>query len=256
MDNLDRLLEILCSERGEAPPRGTTREQKELYFRALCNERPPQPVSHEFLRLQDAFLAEKLTEKGVVHAADFSYADNVCLWRGDITRLDADVIVNAANDRLLGCFVPLHNCIDNAIHSAAGVQMRLECDRSMRGKRLAVGGVLETGAYNLPCKRVFHTVGCIVHGEVTAENRADLAKCYSSCLNKAVEIGAKSIALCCISTGVFAFPSKEACAVAVRTVRQRLSRADAADLKVIFNVFTKRDEELYERELFGQSGAR
>lgn len=175
---LDKLIGILSSERGESVP-GLSAAQKPDYFRALCNVRPPRQVSEEFLRLQDEYLAARAREKGVVDADKFEYHGGIALWRGDITRLNADAIVNACNCALLGCFSPLHGCIDNAIHSAAGVQVRLDCNEMMEGKLEPNGRVRVTKGYNLPCRYIFHTVGPIVRGRVTEQNRADLKTAIS-----------------------------------------------------------------------------
>ena len=208
MNNSDRLIEILCKERGETPPK-LTEAQKPDYFRALCNVRPPMPVSAEFLSLQNEYLTAKKNERGITDVNDFSYTDGIALFKGDITTLNADVIVNAANSAMLGCFRPLHNCIDNAIHSAAGVQVRLDCNDIMKGRQAENGEVIVTEAYNLPSKFIFHTVGPVVSGRVTKENKSDLKKCYENCLEKADERKIKSIAFCCISTGVFGYPRSE-----------------------------------------------
>lgn len=247
MKPLDRLIEILCAERGEMPP-FLSPEQKTDYFRALCNVRPPSPVSEEFLRLQDKYLSERTKKRGIVDVNTFDYRNNIALWQGDITRLNADAIVNACNSALLGCFQPLHNCIDNCIHSFAGVQVRLDCDKIMKGGDEPNGQVKVTRAYNLPSKYIFHTVGPIVHGKVTKQNEIDLRSCYLSCLNKAKETDLKSIAFCCLSTGVFGYPKDTACALAVKTVKT-WQKQNGYDIKVIFNVFTDEDRYYYEREL-------
>lgn len=247
---LDRLIRILCEERGETVPL-LSEEQKPDFFRALCNVRPPVPVTAEFLRLQDEYLSQKMKERGVVDVNGFVYRDGIALWRGDITRLNADAIVNACNPALLGCFHPLHNCIDNVIHSAAGVQVRLDCDKLMRGGEEPNGQVKVTEAYNLPSRYIFHTVGPIVRGGVTEQNRRDLERCYLSCMDKAAEMKLETLAFCCISTGEYRYPKDAACRLAVQTVRG-WKTATGGSLKIIFNVFLKEDEELYERELFGQ----
>ena len=241
--SLDRLIEILCAERGERVPVLKDGE-KPSYFRALCNVRPPLPVSEEFLLLQNEYLSEKTRERGVVNVNDFTYAGGVALFRGDILTLNAGAIVNAANSAMLGCFHPLHNCIDNAIHSAAGVQVRLDCNAAMRGRQAENGDVLVTKAYNLPCGFIFHTVGPIVRGRATKQNEADLEKCYVSCLKKAEEMKLKSIAFCCISTGVFGYPKRAAAKVAVRTVKEYIAR-QKSDVKVIFDVFSEEDYAIY-----------
>ncbi len=242
-ENLDRMIGILCREREERVP-PLTEEQKPDFFRALCNVRPPMPVSEEFLRLQDEYLSARTRERGIVEATALPYRNKIALWRGDITRLNADAIVNACNSALLGCFHPLHNCIDNIIHSCAGVQVRLDCNAIMQGREEPNGSVQVTKAYNLPSKYIFHTVGPIVYGGVTKQNRQDLANCYSACLRRAHEMGLHTIAFCCISTGEYRFPPKEAAGIAVHTVGQYLAAHEDAP-NVIFNVFQERDYEIY-----------
>ena len=247
---LDRLIQFLCAERGEAVP-SISDEQKPDLFRALCNVRPPMPVTKEFLCLQDEYLSQRTKERGIVDVNGFVYRDGIALWRGDITRLNADAVVNACNSALLGCFHPLHNCIDNVIHSAAGVQVRLDCNAIMRGGEEPNGRVKVTKAYNLPSRYIFHTVGPIVHDVVTEQNRRDLKSCYLSCLNMAAEMKLSALAFCCISTGEYHYPKDEACRLAVQTVKQ-WKLETGSSLKVVFNVFLKEDEALYERELFGK----
>lgn len=244
---LDTLISQLCQERGEAVP-PLTEEQKPNFFRALCNVRPPLPISETFLRLQDEYLTAKTKERGIVDVNTFGYKNDLTLWRGDITRLNADAIVNACNAALLGCFHPLHNCIDNVIHSNAGVQVRLDCNAIMKGREEPNGKVQVTKAYNLPSKYIFHTVGPIVYGKVTRENERDLANCYLSCLNKAYEMELKTLAFCCISTGEYRYPKDAACCLAVKTVKE-WKQATNSSLKIIFNVFLNEDEKCYEREL-------
>lgn len=244
---LDRLIAILCEERKETPP-ALAPEEKADFFRALCNVRPPRPVTEEFLRLQDEYLSARKEERGVVEADSLPYRDGIALWRGDITRLRADAIVNACNAALLGCFGPLHACIDNAIHSAAGVQVRLDCQAMMQGRQEPNGRVRVTRGYNLPARYIFHTVGPIVHGNVTKKDERDLKNCYLSCLEKAKEMKLSSIAFCCISTGEYGYPQAEACHLAVETVRSWLEE-QARPPRVIFDVFLEEDERLYEREL-------
>ena len=171
---LDELIGELCAERGEPVP-GLPAGDKANCFRALCNVRPPAPVSEKFLKIQDEYLSACTAARGTVSADDLVRNGNVALWRGDITRLEADAIVNACNRTLLGCFYPLHGCVDNVIHSCAGVQVRLDCAAMMRGRSELNGRVRVTRAYNLPCGYIFHTVGPIVRGAVTADNERDLA---------------------------------------------------------------------------------
>lgn len=247
MKILDRLIEILCAERGEPVP-ALTDDQKPNYFRALCNVRPPIPTTETFLRLQNEYLTAKTIERGIVDVENFNYKDNVALWRGDITRLNADAIVNACNAQLLGCFHPLHNCIDNVIHSNAGIQVRLDCYELTKGQEQPNGIVQVTRAYNLPSKFIFHTVGPIVYGKVSQANERDLKNCYLSCLNKADEMNLKTIAFCCIATGEFRFPGKIAAQIAVRTVREYKTQTNSK-IKVVFNVFKENDYAIYKRIL-------
>jgi len=227
-------------------------KQQRLLLRSLMNLRNPMPVSQYFLDLQDEFLQSEAEEKGIVHVDEIpgSLMDRrLCVWQGDITRLDADAIVNAANAALLGCFIPCHKCIDNAIHSAAGVQLRDVCFQMMsrQGHEEATGSAKITKGYNLPAKFVIHTVGPIIYDEVTAEDKLMLASCYTSCLQVASEKQLESIAFCCISTGEFHFPNELAAEIAVDTVRTYLHQnADTSLKKIIFNVFKGVDKYIYE----------
>ena len=244
---LDCLIAALLAEGLTLPPSLKTRSKADR-FRALTNVRPPRPVTPEFLAWQDAYLSDLVERKGVVDAAALAYTDGMALWQGDSTRLKADAIVNACNPTLLGCFEPLHNCIDNAIHSAAGVQVRLACDRIMRGGREPNGQVEVTRGYNLPAKYIFHTVGPVVYGAVDDRCRAELTSCYLSCLNEAIRRELETIAFCCISTGVYNFPREEACRIAVETVSRRLKETGCGT-KVVFNVYLDEDRALYRRAL-------
>ena len=222
-------------------------------LRSLMNIRPPLPLKEEFLEIQDAFLSAEREEKGIVDADSLPAAADprLALWQGDITRLKADAIVNAANSAMEGCFVPCHGCIDNAIHSAAGLQLRDECHRIMaaQGHPEPNGQAKLTKGYNLPARYVLHTVGPIVTGWATCQNREDLASCYRSCLELAAAYGLESIAFCCISTGEFHFPNREAAEIAVRTVKSFLEQ-NTSIRRVIFNVFKDCDAEIY-RDLLG-----
>jgi len=248
---LDYLLKYLLKEHGGQgsiePPEGYA--EKRALFRALVNMRPPQPVSDDFLRVQDAFLQEEAQQKGVVGLDEIppcKINSRISLWQGDITRLAVDAIVNAANSEMLGCFVPKHHCIDNAIHTAAGIQLREECHAIMaaQGHSEGTGLAKITKGHNLPAKYVIHTVGPIVNSGVTAQQKQELVQCYQSCLNIAVLYGIRSIAFCCVSTGVFAFPKKLAAQIAIDTVRRWLER-DSCIKRVIFNVFTDEDYQIY-----------
>lgn len=242
---LDRLIEILQAEGRNSYFLPRSGGKPEL-FRALCNLRSPAPVSEEFLRLQDCYLSDLTQKRGIMDVNSLEYQDGIALWQGDIARLNAEAIVNACNAALLGCFQPLHNCIDNVIHSFAGVQVRLDCDKMMKGRLEKNGGVRVTSAYNLPSRYIFHTVGPIVRGNVTPENRRDLQSCYRSCLAKAEEMGLTSIAFCCISTGVFGYPQEEAAALALDTVREWLAEVPRK-VRVIFDVFLDSDREIYQK---------
>ena len=226
-------------------------EQRRL-LRSLMNVRPPLPLDADFLHVQDELLSAETAEKGVVQPQDLESAGNprIFLWQGDITRLGADAVVNAANSALLGCFIPCHGCIDNAIHSAAGLQLRDECARLMRvqGYEEPVGRARITGAYNLPARFVIHTVGPAAAGSVGRRERQELRSCYESCLVLAAEHGLKSIAFCCISTGEFHFPNEEAAGIAVTAVQDYLKR-EQNGIKVIFNVYKDIDCRIYRKLL-------
>lgn len=220
-------------------------------FRSLMNIRPPKAVSKEFLRVQDAYLQEECRSKGIISLSDISPVQpGIYLWQGDITRLAVDAIVNAANSALLGCFVPCHGCIDNAIHSAAGVELRRECYHIMKKQKMEepAGRAKITKAYNLPCQYVLHTVGPIIHGAVTSQNIDLLSDCYRSCLELASAYRLKSIAFCCISTGEFHFPNEKAAETAIQTVLDYQQKTQN-DLEVVFNVFKDSDYKIYKHLL-------
>jgi len=225
-------------------------EKRDL-FRALRNIRSPKPVSDEFLRLQDAELQTQLQEKGIVELSDIKDINNqfMTVWQGDITRLKVDAIVNAANSQMLGCFHPLHKCIDNAIHSAAGVQLREECYQLMlsQGFEEPTGQAKITKGYNLPCKYVIHTVGPIIpDGKPTERQKEQLASCYRSIMACADENNLESVAFCCISTGEFRFPNQMAAAIAIDSVRDYYDQHPKCSVKkVVFNVFKDIDKEIY-----------
>lgn len=223
-------------------------EQKRL-LRSLMNIRPPSPINDSFLALQDEYLSEEVAEKGITDSALLPVSpldSRLVLWRGDITTLKIDAIVNAANSALRGCFVPCHSCVDNIIHSVSGIQLRLACDEIMneQGYDEPAGRAKITPAYNLPCRYVLHTVGPIVPGILTKKHCEQLAGCYQSCLELASEKGLKSIAFCCISTGEFHFPQKKAAKIAVKTVADFLQTNTQIEM-VVFNVFKQEDYEIY-----------
>lgn len=225
------------------------KEQKAM-LRALFNVRMPKPVSDEFLKIQNDYLKEEIKEKGIT---DFSALNpvfgDIYLWQGDITTLKCDAVVNAANSKMLGCFCPNHGCIDNAIHTFSGVQLRLFCAELMRKQAHdeKTGSAKITPAFNLPCRYIIHTVGPIVRGAVTKKDCELLKSCYRSCLELAEENGLESIAFCCISTGEFHFPNKAAAEIAIKTVKEYKAETQS-EIKVIFNVFKDADRNVY-REL-------
>lgn len=223
-----------------------TDEQRTL-LRSLMNIRMPMDISDEFQKIQDEYLAGIRAEKGTVTIADMDeiYSD-IYIWKGDITRLRVGAIVNAANSGMTGCYQPCHNCIDNCIHTYAGIQLRLKCNEIMKGQGYEepTGHAKITPAYNLPCDYVIHTVGPIVHSGLTKEHENLLASCYRSCLEIADENGVESIAFCCISTGVFRFPNRRAAEIAIQTIK-KYKENTVSPIKVIFNVFKDADEEIY-----------
>lgn len=262
-DQLAFLIDALLAEMpeyreqaGQFPPDDTS--QRRL-LRSLMNVRPPMPLDRAFLEVQDALLSAETEEKGVVDgdALPPTAGDaRLVLWQGDITRLRADAVVDADNAALLGCFVPCHGCIDNAIHSAAGLQLRDACAEIMRaqGHPEPAGRAKLTGGYNLPARYVLHTVGPVVGRWVTWKDRRELTSCYRACLELAAEHGLRSVAFCCISTGEFHFPNQEAAEIAVKTVREFLDRQAASIERVIFNVFKDLDRDIY-RGLLGPDRA-
>ncbi len=227
-------------------------EQRNL-LRSLFNVRKAEPISDEFLKVQDDYLKAEIETRGIVDSDTLSptnYDDRIYLWKGDITKLKVDAIVNAANSALLGCFQPCHNCIDNIVHTLSGIQLRLSCNEIMQkqGHSEKTGTAKITPAYNLPSKYVLHTVGPIISGKLTDRDRNLLADCYNSCLEVAMRNDVKSIAFCCISTGVFCFPQQEAAEIAVKTVSEFL-RNNHVDIKIIFNVFMDKDLQIYQNLL-------
>ena len=272
IENIDFCIRYLLEQNRTQADIPATLPEKQRLLRALMNVWEPQPLSEEFLRAQDAELQAQLQDKGVVSLEDIAAsADTPLLWQGDITRLRVDAIVNAANSRMMGCWHPLHACIDNCIHSAAGLQLRAECAEAMSGAECppvhpeyTMGGTtyrhaftteaLITEAYNLPCRYVLHTVGPIIpDGVPTRKQEEQLANCYHNCLGLAEANGCRSIAFCCISTGEFHFPNRRAAEIAVDTVREytasyALTHSHNNALTVVFNVFKDIDYDIY-REL-------
>lgn len=225
-------------------------EQKQL-LRALMNVRNPKAISNTFLKVQDAYLKAEITEKGITDINNLQpVSAGIYLWQGDITTLKCDVIVNAANSKMTGCYIPNHICIDNCIHSFAGVQLRKDCAIMLdqQGHEELTGQAKITKAYNLPCRYIIHTVGPIISGELTEQDCDLLASCYRSCLELTEKNGLESIAFCCISTGAFHFPNEKAAEIAVKTVKE--FQKQALNIKsVIFNVFKDNDFNIYDRLL-------
>lgn len=224
-------------------------------LRSLMNVRMPHAASSTFLAVQDAYLQAEIAAKGITDCAALTpVAAGIYLWRGDITTLRCDAIVNAANSGLTGCYLPCHACIDNCIHTYAGIQLRLACAELVRrqGHDEEPGLAKLTPAFNLPCRYVLHTVGPIVSGSVTQADERLLASCYRSCLALAQQSHIKSVAFCCISTGEFHFPNRLAAQIAVQSVRTFLAQTQE-HMEVIFNVFKDVDEAIY-RELLGADG--
>ncbi|MBQ8968701.1 MAG: protein-ADP-ribose hydrolase [Bacteroidaceae bacterium] len=262
-DNLDYILHRLMADNGRRFALPTSLVEKQRMMRALMNVREPIPASDDFLKAQDAELQQQAEDKGIVkilkdgrmeewessifHFSNFS----ILLWQGDITRLKVDAIVNAANAQGLGCWAPLHNCIDNCIHSAAGIQLRQECYDQLQSRLLKTGEAIMTRGYNLPAHHVIHTVGPIIETDLPSrEQEEQLAQCYHSCLDLAEQHHLLSIAFCCISTGVFHFPNKRAADIALATVKAWHSAHPSSSInQVVFNVFLDKDYDIYRRLL-------
>lgn len=234
-------------------------EGKRRILRSLMNIRMPGKMDDAVLAVQDAYLRERIRENGVIELSDIpEIRDDLSIWQGDITRLAVDAIVNAANSQMLGCFVPMHTCIDNCIHTFAGVQLRAECSRQMTLLRERYGMDYEqptavpmlTDAYNLPAKKIVHIVGPIVEYRLTPRLENDLAACYRNTLDLCEQNGLRSVAFCCISTGVFRFPNQRAAEIAVETVTEWIKGHPSAVDRIIFNVFRDEDKQIYEDLLF------
>lgn len=243
---------------------GDSEDEKRTALRSLMNIRMPKMMNPQVVKVQDEFLSEDAKNKGIVRLEDIPsvqeylgsahlFADKLSIWQGDITRLEVGAIVNAANSQMLGCFVPCHKCIDNAIHSAAGIELRKACNHYMQQKRKILpryeeptGKAMVTPGFNLPANYVIHTVGPIVGWRLTDELRQDLRNCYTSCLEAALEKGVRSVAFCCISTGEFHFPNEEAAKIAVNAVTEFLMQHQGSFDRIIFNVFKDFDKEIYE----------
>ena len=228
--------------------------RQKILLRGLMNVRTPKPIGADFLAVQDEYLQAETVQKGITDVGNLSpIQPGLYLWQGDITTLKCDAIVNAANSGMTGCYCPNHRCIDNAIHTFAGVELRLACEEIMQrqGHPEPTGQAKITPAFNLPCNYVLHTVGPIIQGQVTEADEAALASCYRSCLSLAAEHGLESVAFCCISTGEFHFPNELAAEIAVKTVKEFFAQQTSVR-KVIFNVFKDLDEAIY-RQLLSEN---
>ena len=247
------LIQTLLNERPSCKkqeiPADSVRQK--ILLRGLMNVRRPAPVGTEFQEIQDAYLQAETAAKGITDIDSLRpLQPGLYLWQGDITTLRCDAIVNAANSGMTGCYVPNHRCIDNAIHTYAGVELRLACEELMetQGYPEPTGRAKITPGFNLPCRYVLHTVGPIIYSTVTAQDEALLASCYESCLKTAAENSLESVAFCCISTGEFHFPNELAAEIAIKTVKDFLTKQTSVK-RVIFNVFKDTDREIYERLL-------
>jgi len=242
LENIEYVIRELQAMNGTAVPMPESLVDRQRLMRALMNIWQPQMLSEEFIEAQDRELLAQREDKGVIDVES-----GISVIQADITRLQVDAIVNAANSQMLGCFQPLHACIDNAIHSAAGLQLRQECNDIMQGRELPTGEAVITGGYNLPAKHVLHTVGPIYGMQPKRMSEMALAACYRNCLNLAAEHELMSIAFCCISTGVFGYPQDEAAEIAVRTVREWLAAYPKNRLQVIFCTYKDDDYATYQR---------
>lgn len=248
-DRREFMIQRLLSERPEYQAIAIPKNDAEQMYllRSLMNVRSPADIDGEFLTVQDTYLREESARKGITDIKDLSpISDGIYLWQGDITTLRCDAIVNAANSGMTGCYIPNHRCIDNCIHTFAGIQLRLACADMMRaqGHEEPTGTAKLTPAYNLPCQYILHTVGPIIQGRVTRRDKQLLASCYRSCLELAERNNIRSVAFCCISTGEFHFPNDKAAKIAVQTVRD-YHRQTHSNLEVIFNVFKETDYQIY-----------
>jgi len=266
-ERLDYIVKTLCEDSIQYKDMKVEENEKRMVMRSLMNIRMPKPISFEFLKIQDDFLRQEAKETGIIlwkyiphigkqFGIKDEFAKKVSLWKGDITKLQIDAIVNAANSQMLGCFVPCHKCIDNAIHSAAGIELRDECNHYMKQKKAMnknyeepTGSAVVTKGYNLPCDYVIHTVGPIVHGRLTEDLKQDLRNCYKSCLEEAMNHGIRTIAFCCISTGEFRFPNDEAADIAWTTIKEALEKNSDKFDRIIINVFKDIDLKIYREKI-------
>jgi O-acetyl-ADP-ribose deacetylase (regulator of RNase III) len=254
-ERIQYLIDALLTENPRYKERGIPRALDEQWrvLRSLMNVRPAAPIRDDFLKIQDEYLTKRIAEHGIVDASTLpatALDSRIAVWKGDITTLRIDAIVNAANSRMEGCWQPCHACIDNCIHTFSGVQLRMRCHEIVaeQGYKEPTGRAKITPGYNLPAKYVLHTVGPIIEHSLSKHDCDLLASCYVSCLKLAEENGCHDIAFCCISTGVFRFPQDKAAEIAVQTVKEFLNSGSTME-RVVFNVFTPEDERIYCRLL-------
>ena len=256
MDKLDYLITELINE-NQSLKKITIPDdinEKKILYRALRNIREPKPISLEYLHVQDEYLKEEVNSKVIVDEKSIpSNLDIISIWQGDIITLKCDAIVNACNSYLLGCFIPNHNCIDNAIHSFAGIELREECNNIMQGKILPNGEVILTHGYNLPSKYVIETVGPQIISQVSDKDRTELSNCYYNTLELCKKNNIKTVAFPCISTGVYGFPKSEASIIAIKVVRKYLKDNPNIFEHIIFNVFTDEDLKIYQNNLLKEN---
>ena len=248
LENLKNIIQCLMADERVSHRIPSSLEERQRMMRALMNVWEPKPISQDLIKMQNVELQQQAKDKGIVTIE----GKGLSIWQGDITRLKVGAIVNAANAQGLGCWAPLHNCIDNCIHSAAGIQLRKECNDQLQGRLLKTGEAMMTKGYNLPAGHVIHTVGPIIpQGSLpTKEQEEQLASCYHSCLDIADSNHLESIAFCCISTGVFNFPNLRAAEIAIATVKQWIAAHQASSItQVVFNVFLDKDYDIYQRLL-------
>lgn len=268
MEKIDYLINYLLQENRKVNitenfSNNVDEEYKKKLWRSLCNVRQAKPISQEYLKIEKEYLKEELNKKRItkvedikpisikVEAETLENKDKICLWKGDITTLDIDSIVNAANPQGLGCFIPCHNCIDNQINTFAGINLRIECNKIMKEKEyfLKTGEAFVTKGYNLPAKYIIHTVGPIVQDKVNKKERKELEDCYINSLKLAIKKGIKTIAFPCISTGEYKFPKEEACMIAILAVERFLKDYNKYFDKIVFNVYSEEDYKIYERNI-------
>lgn len=270
-DRLNFLILELLKEKGVKAGIPQDLQDKHRIYKILCNTRQPKSLSKEFIEVERDYLQERLKDKKITDINDIpplyqthqflvnknkiKNIQNICLWKGDITKLKIDAIVNAGNSDGLGCFQPNHICIDNIIHSEAGACLRLECYEHMKKiKILQNGEVFMTSGCNLPCKKVIHTVGpCIENGCKPVEGDInELGNCYTNSLKELVKNNLFSIAFPAISTGIFGFPKNLAAKIAIEKIDEFISELEdnyRNKIKVVIDVFDDENINIYEKVL-------